>query len=281
MEHTTMKFALYGLHRGSSVDPAVLRTRAERAEQAGFEALWVGDHIALPASAPDPADEPRLEALTALTYLAAATRSVRLGVGVLVLPQRQPVLLAKQLSSLDVLSGGRLTVGVAVGYVEEELRALGAVPEHRGAMTDEYIEAVRTLWVGGPHSFDGRWVRFTDVQMSPPPVQRPGPPIIVGGHARAALRRAGRVGDGWFGWGLTIDETTRALQALGQAAEQAGRGPDELEITIAPPPPFTHGAARQYAEVGVHRLVLQPGDFTGTEIDDVIEHAARHLIGHV
>jgi probable F420-dependent oxidoreductase len=202
-------------------------------------------------------------------------------VGVLVLPQRQPVLLAKQLASLDVLSGGRLTVGVGVGHIEEELRALGATLEHRGAMTDEYIEVVQTLWTGGAQTFAGRWVAFAGVQQSPQPVQRPGPPIIIGGHARAALHRAATVGDGWFGWGLDLQETDRAIAALRQAAASSGREPDQLEITIAPPPPFTLESARQYARLGVHRLVLQPDQFTGSQIDQVIEHAADHLIGRV
>jgi probable F420-dependent oxidoreductase len=287
-----MKFALYGLHRGSSVDPDVLRARAARAEEAGFEGLWVGDHVALPLTAPDPADEPRLEALTALTWLAAATRTIGLGVGVLVLPQRQPVLLAKQLASLDLLSGGRLTVGVAAGYVGAELRALGVAPEHRGAMTDEHIEAVRTLWVGGPQTFAGRWAAFAEVQQSPAPVQRPGqdrpgqdprpgPPIVVGGHAPAALRRAGTVGDGWFGWGLGPEEAAVAVAEVRRVAAEAGREPERLEITITPPAPLTVEAARRYAAVGVDRLVLLPDRFDGDEIDRLVEDAAARLIGHV
>ncbi|HET9139224.1 LLM class flavin-dependent oxidoreductase, partial [Actinophytocola sp.] len=133
-----MKIALYGLHRGSSADPEVRTRRAQRAEEVGFESLWVGDHVALPAdSTYDPPDQPRLEAVVALTHLAAVTSRVRLGFGVIVLPQRQPVLLAKQLASLDVLSGGRLTVGVGVGWIEPELRALGVSPAERGARTDE------------------------------------------------------------------------------------------------------------------------------------------------
>jgi probable F420-dependent oxidoreductase len=276
-----MKFALYGLHRGSSVDPDVLRARAARAEEAGLEGLWVGDHVALPLTAPDPADEPRLEALTALTWLAAATRTIGLGVGVLVLPQRQPVLLAKQLASLDLLSGGRLTVGVAAGYVEAELRALGVAPEHRGAMTDEHIEAVRTLWAGGPQTYAGRWAAFDEVQQSPVPVQRPGPPIVVGGHAPAALRRAGTVGDGWFGWGLGPDEAAAAIAEVRRVAAEAGREPERLEITITPPAPLTVEAARRYAAVGVDRLVLLPDRFDGDEIDRVVEDAAERLIGRV
>ena len=121
-----MKSALYGLHKGSSVETEALARRARRAEDAGFESLWIGDHVALPLDAPDPADEHRLELVVSLAYLAALTSRVRLATGVTVLPLRQPVLLAKQLSSIDVLSKGRLIVGIGVGYVEAELAALGA-----------------------------------------------------------------------------------------------------------------------------------------------------------
>jgi probable F420-dependent oxidoreductase len=275
-----VRFGLYGLHRGSNVEPSTLAARAARAEEAGFESLWVGDHIALPPDAPDPAGEPRLEAIAALTFLAAVTSSVRLGVGVLVLPQRQPVLLAKQLTSLDVLSGGRLIVGIAAGYVEEELRALGVSPRDRGAMTDEHVAVLRTLWAGRPVSFDGTWVSFSEVQQSPPPSQRPGPgpPIVVGGHAPAALRRAGRLGDGWFGWELDPAQVEAALAVVAEAASEAGRGGHEFEVTIAAKPPFTREAVERLAEAGVDRVVLQPDGFADAEIDRLIDLAGDQLI---
>lgn len=274
-----MKYALYGLHRGSSVDAERLSARAVRAEQVGFEGLWVGDHIALPTSAPDPADEPRLEALVALTYLAAVTSRVRLGVGVLVVPQRQPVLAAKQLASLDVLSGGRLVVGIGVGYIEAELSALGARLEDRAAMTDEHIAVMQALWGEETASFEGRWTTFAGVRQSPPPLQRPGPPIVVGGHAPAALRRAARVGDGWFGWGLDVDDAEKAIRDLASACEEIGRDASALEITVAPPGRCTAELAQGYEAVGVDRLVLQPESFIGSEIDELIEHAGHDLIG--
>src|SRR5207249_633356 len=128
------------------------------------------------------------------------------GFGVLVLPQRQPVLLAKQVSSLDFLAKGRLTVGVGVGYVEVELRALGASLADRGARTDEYLAAMRTLWTEPAPSFDGRFVSFAGVFQRPWPVQRPHPPIVVGGHSEAAYRRALMVGNGWYGVFLDVEQ---------------------------------------------------------------------------
>ena len=205
-----LKFALFGLHRGSSTDPERLARRARRAEEVGFESLWVGDHIALPADAPDnPSREPRLEALVTLAHLAALTRRVRLAVGVIVLPQRQPVLLAKQLTSIDVLSGGRLVVGIGVGYLAPEFRALGVSLADRGARTDEYLAAMRALWDEPVPSFAGRFVSFADVIERPRPVQRPHPPIVVGGHSPAAHRRAVQAANGWYGWELGLEETGR------------------------------------------------------------------------
>src|SRR6266498_6026452 len=128
-----LKLGLYGLHRGGSADPDTMVRRARLAEEAGFESLWVGDHIALPADMDG--EQPRLEVVVAVSHLAAVTTRVRLGFGVIVLPQRQPVLLARQLSSIDILSKGRLTVGIGVGYVEPELRAMGVSLADRGART--------------------------------------------------------------------------------------------------------------------------------------------------
>lgn len=213
-----MKIALYGLHRGSSAEPDVLARRARRAEEVGFEGLWVGDHIALPAGGTDPSDQPRLEAVVALAHLAALTTRIRLGFGVIVLPQRQPVLLAKQLTSIDVLSGGRLTVGVGVGYVEAELTALGASLADRAARTDEYLAAMRALWASPVPSFAGQFVAFDGVLQRPRPVQQPHPPIVVGGESRGAYRRAARSGNGWYGWELTPSRPRRPSPRSGRPA---------------------------------------------------------------
>jgi probable F420-dependent oxidoreductase len=279
-----MKLGLFGLHRGSSVDPARLARRARRAEEAGFESLWVGDHIALPADAPDnPSREPRLEALVALAHLGAVTSRVRLAVGVIVLPQRQPVLLAKQLASIDVLSRGRLVVGIGVGYLEPEFRALGVTLADRGARTDEYLAALRALWDEPVPAFAGRFVSFSGVIERPRPVQRPHPPIVVGGHSPAAHRRAIEAANGWYGWELGLEDTAQALGALGEAAARLERpaalGP--LEITITPPRMPDLDTARRYADLGVHRLAIQPATMEGSAIDELIETIAETLVGRV
>ncbi|MFC4063424.1 LLM class F420-dependent oxidoreductase [Actinoplanes subglobosus] len=274
-----MKFGLYGLHRDRNVDPTVLARRARLAEEAGFESLWVGDHIALPAGEGNP---PRLEAMVALTYLAAVTSRVRLGVGLIVLPQRQPVLLAKQLTSLDVVSGGRLTVAVGAGYVEPELNAMGVTLAERGARTDEYLAVMRALWAAAP-SFDGRFVSYSGVVQHPSPVQRPHPPIVVGGHSAAAYRRAVRQGSGWYGWGLDPDETAQTLTVLAETARREQRPADlgELEITITPPVPPDLDTVRRYADAGVDRLIIELEGLDDAEVEGLIAAVGENLTGRI
>jgi probable F420-dependent oxidoreductase len=276
-----MKFALYGLHRGSGIDADTLSRRAVAAEDAGFESIWVGDHIALPRHDTSGNADPRLEALVTLTYLAAVTHRVRLGVGVIVLPQRHPVLLAKQLTSIDVLSVGRLTVGIGVGYVEAELKAFGVTLAERAARTDEYLAAVMALWDEAAPDFTGTWVSFAGIVEEPPPVQLPRPPIVVGGHSEAALSRAIRFGDGWFGWDLDADETAATLQRLHALSSIVQRPAHlrELEITVKPKGAVDLDAAKRFAECGVDRLVLHPPSVWGISVDELIADAGEHLIG--
>src|SRR3954471_2109017 len=235
-----LNFGLFGLHRGENTNPETLTRRAQLAEAAGFESVWVGDHVTLPYGAQaipnNPADQPRLEGVVALAYLAAVTRRVRLGVGVIVLSQRQPVLLAKQLTTVDVLSNGRLIFGVGVGYLEPELQALGANLSDRGARTDEYLAAMRAIWDEQAPSFAGRFVSFSEVMQRPLPVQRPDPPVIVGGTSTAAYRRAIRSGDGFYGSRMSVERAADVLAELRTLARTVERPAElgELEITITP-----------------------------------------------
>jgi probable F420-dependent oxidoreductase len=264
-----MEFGLYGLHRGSNVDPEVLTRRAQAAEAAGVESLWVGDHITVPVGDGD--DDRRLEAITALSYLAAVTERVRLAIGVIVLPQRQPLVLAKQLTTLDRLSGGRLTVGAGVGHLRPELEALGVAPAERAARMDEALELLRVTWADEVTSFTGRWTSYDELAQRPLPVQRPHPPLVLGGHAGAALARAARQGDGWFGWELTPEQVAETGAELARLRAQAGRADEPLEITVKPHRVPDRALVEQYAEVGVHRLVLQPQDSAGEEIEALVE----------
>ena len=281
-----LKLALFGLHRGGSAEPDTLVRRARLAEEVGFESFWIGDHIALPSAevqGGDPPAQPRLEAVVALAYMAALTSRVRLAIGVIVLPQRQPVLLAKQLSTIDVLSKGRLIVGIGVGYLEPELRALGASFADRGARTDEYLAAMRVLWDEPTPSFSGRFVSFADVIERPRPVQRPHPPIVIGGHSPAAYRRAIQTGNGWHGWDLDLEQTAQALAALRETATRYGRPPGlgKLEITITPRGTPDVDTARRYADLGVHRLAIQPPTMEGSAMDELITTVGGTLVGRV
>jgi probable F420-dependent oxidoreductase len=278
-----MKFGLYGLHKGSSAEPETLHRQARLAEDAGFESLWVGDHVALPFGADNPPDEPRLEAVVALSHLAAVTTGVRLGFGLIVLPQRQPVLMAKQISSIDVLSKGRLIVGIGVGYEELELRALGASLADRGARTDEYLSAMRALWDEPTPRFEGRFVSFSEVIERPRPLQQPHPPIVIGGHSPAAYRRAIESGNGWYGWELDPEQSAQALSGLHEAASRHQRPAElgELEITITPPGTPDLDTTRRYAELGVHRLAVQPSTTQGEAMDELIGVVGETLIGRV
>jgi probable F420-dependent oxidoreductase len=272
-----MRFGLYGIQRGS-IDPAVLAGRARRAEDAGLESVWVGDHVALPRAARGDT-EPRLDAVTALSYLAAVTSRLRLGFGVLVLPQRHPVLMAKQIASIDVLTGGRLLVGIGAGYVEPELRALNVPMAERGARTDEYLAAMRELWTADEPSFAGRFVSFDGVFQTPKPVQKPHPPIVVGGHSDAAMRRAVRSANGWYGVYVDLEETASLLARLRTVAAECGRPVSlgELEITITPRPPVDLSTVERFEELGVHRLLVQPSSLDGDAVDEVIRGIGRQL----
>jgi probable F420-dependent oxidoreductase len=278
-----LKLGLYGLHRGSSVDADTLARRARAAEAAGLESLGVGDHIALPISRDDPPDQPRLEALIALTYLAACTTRVRLVAGVIVLPQRQPVLLAKQLASIDALSRGRLTVGIGVGYLEPELRALGTTLAERAARTDEYLAALRALWDEPVPAFEGRFVSFAGVMQRPRPVQRPHPPIVVGGWTAPALRRAVREANGWYGWQMGLEQTSQVLGELREAGRRHERPAalGELEITITPAGHVDVDACRRYRDLGVHRLALLPPSTDGSAMDELIDSVGERLVGRI
>jgi probable F420-dependent oxidoreductase len=276
-----MLIGLNGLHRGGNTNPAVFGRRARAAEEAGVESVWIGDHIAVPVGPGHPDPESRLEAVAAVSYLAAITTRVRLAFGVLVLPQRNPLLLGKQLSTIDHLSGGRVIVGVGVGYVEAELRAMGVEPSQRAALTDEYLDVLRTLWDERVLPFTGPTVQFADIAQRPRPIQLPHPPIVIGAQSAAAFPRVVRSANGWYGWELTVDETADALSILRRTARQYERPPQlgDLEITITPKGPVDRDLVGRYAEVGVHRLVLKPETMDGDAMDALIDTIGNELIG--
>ncbi|WP_051581388.1 LLM class F420-dependent oxidoreductase [Pseudonocardia acaciae] len=211
-----------------------VRVYAMLTEELGLHGLWVGDHIVIPpgyesqypyaATHPVPADRPFLEAYTTLAYVAGATQRVRIAVTAAVTPYRHPLLHAKVAATLDHLSGGRLEIALGVGWLREEFDALGAQFKHRGAVTDETIESMLALWTGEPVSYAGKHVSFDTVQCLPQPVQRPGPPLWIGGSGPRAIRRMKRFGAGWLGPDMPVSTFLEQV-------EQARADGDELPVS--------------------------------------------------
>jgi probable F420-dependent oxidoreductase len=239
------QIGLHALGIGTGARRDVLDSVARGAEAAGFTTLWAGEHVVLvdePAShypyaadgqIPIPADADWLDPLIGLSFAAAATTRIRLGIGVLLLPEHHPVLLAKQAASLDVLCGGRLVVGVGIGWSAEEYAALGVPFQGRGRRAEEYLAVIRTLWRDDVATFHGELVNFEAVRVNPRPVRDRRIPIFVGGNSIAALRRAASLGDGWYGFNLTVPEATDRVGTLRRLCHEQGRDPDELEVAIA------------------------------------------------
>jgi probable F420-dependent oxidoreductase len=260
-----MKFGLHSVNLHTCAYPETAAALARAAEAAGFESLWVADHVVLPdppmPQRPMAPDMRLLDPVVMLTFYAALTTRIRLATGVIVLPQRQPLVLAKQLASLDVLSNGRLMFGLGVGWCEPEFQALGVPFEHRGSRADEYLAAMRAIWTEEKPAYEGRYVSFAGVRAQPQPVQQPTPPIIIGGRTPAAFRRAVEHGHGWYGFGMSVEQAAQDIEAL-RKAEQRYRRPPELgplEISITPPAyGLAPDAVERYAAVGVDRLVLRP-----------------------
>lgn len=251
-----MKLGLFGIGSGHCADPNVAKRIAQRAERLDFDSLWTGEHVVLPdpRQPPSPAapDFPMLHPSTALAFLAGVTERVKLGTGITLIAQRNPVVLAKEMASLDVVSGGRLLLGIGAGYLHQEFDALGANFRERGARTDEYVAIMRALWNEEKPSFDGRFYRFKDIQAMPRPVQEGGPPIIIGGASDAALKRTIAYAQGWYGFALGVEQTAAVLERL---RALGGDRFDELEISITPAARLTEETVAQFAELGVHRLI--------------------------
>jgi probable F420-dependent oxidoreductase len=280
-----MLLGLVSVNMGSMSRPEGLVAAARAAEAAGFDSVWAGEHIVLPDPRVPPSpmnpQDPALDSLLALTWAAAHTARIRLATGIVILPQRNPVVLAKQVATLDVLSGGRVMLGVGAGYLETEFRALGANFAERGAVTDEHLDAMQALWYAEHPEYHGRFADFAGIDARPRPLQQP-IPLVVGGHSGPAYRRAVGRAHGWYGYGLTPGDAAASLAGLRAAADQVKRpaGLGELEISVTPRGRMTPGRAAAFAEAGVHRLVFgapQTPDGPAQTIDAAITANSRSL----
>jgi probable F420-dependent oxidoreductase len=264
---------------------------AQLAESAGFESLWAGEHVVLPdpQAPPSPmAPEDRiLDPVIALTFLAAHTRRVLLGTGIIILPQRNPLVLAKELASLDELSGGRLIFGIGAGYLEPEFRALGIPFAQRGVLTNDYLAAMRAIWIQPQPAYHGRFISFEHVQAYPRPQRSI--PVVVGGHTPHTYRRAVEHANGWYGFALGFKGAARSLSdslaGIADALKRYNRPQElgKLEISVTPPAgTITLERAKQYADLGVDRLIIWPTDgMSAGDLRALVSQIGDTVIGRV
>jgi len=304
-----MRYGFYLPTRGRTAIPEDLEALVRRGEALGFASVMIADHIVFPSvvtskypytvSGVFPGEGDALEQLALMAFIAGKTERLRLVTSVMILPYRNPVATAKTLATIDVLSRGRVTVGVGVGWLREEFEALGAADfGRRGAVSDEYLRIFKALWTESPVSFAGEFYRFEAVRCLPEPVQKPHPPIWIGGHSKAALRRVARLGDGWHPVGanpavpLTPTDLRRDLDELYRLTEAEGRDPSALTISYKAPlydasRPVAAGADRRpfsgspdqiaediatYERLGVSELIF---DFRSETLAESLERMER------
>ena len=267
-----MKFGVAFANIGPMTYPEGAAAIGQAAEAGGFESLWTVEHVLVPAGyaspypysptgkMPGPDDSDIPDPLIWLTYVAASTSTIRLGTGILILPQRNPIVVAKEIATLDRLSGGRVELGVGVGWLEEEFDALGISFADRGVRTDDNIAVLRALWAEGEASHDSQYTTFSKAYSRPRPTQAR-IPITIGGHSKAAARRAGRIGDGFFPGKGSHEELADLIAVMRATATEHGRDPDAIEITTGGDGALGAGAldeVKALADMGVSRVIVPP-----------------------
>ncbi len=265
-----MKFGLRYCNTGRYVDPALGQELVQAGEAAGFESAWTVEHTVVPANytstypysgdgkmAGGRDDIPLPDPLIWMAYMAAVTSTIKLATGILIVPQHNPVITAKQVATLDQMSGGRVLLGIGVGWMKEEFDAIGAPFADRGARTDEYVAVMRELWTADKPTFHGRWVNFDETYCRPQPAQG-SVPIIVGGDTVPAAKRAGRLGDGYF---PARNAPAELIDLARRTAEEHGRDPDALEITTSVPDDLDDIPA--LAARGVSRILVPVSPIAG------------------
>lgn len=314
-----MRYGFYLPTRGQTATPEALEALVERGEALGFHAVVIADHIVFPTTIDStypytvsgvfPGQGDALEQLSLMAFIAGKTSRLRLVTSVMILPHRNPLVTAKMLATIDVLSQGRVTVGVGVGWLREEFEALQAADfDRRGAASDEYLELFKAVWTQDPVSFQGEFYQFNALRCLPHPVQKPHPPIWIGGHSRPALRRVAKYGDGWHPVGanpavpLQAPEMQAKLQELWRLTEAEGRDPSTLTISYKAPlydvtqsgeidrqaglerRPFS-GTTGQivediaaYGQLGVSELIFDVRSETLSESLERMEHLALDII---
>jgi probable F420-dependent oxidoreductase len=251
-----------------STEPGFIKDAVQLTEAKGVHGIWVPEHVLFfpdyastypySDSGRMPGDpEGLLDPFTALTFIAAHTQRVRLGTGICLVPQRQPVYTAKMVADVDYLSGGRVDFGVGIGWLKEEFQNLGMDFASRGARTEEYLLAMKALWSEGISEFKGQTLNLEPCHFNPKPVQRPHPPIIFGGESDAAMRRVARLGDGWYGYDLTPEDLGRRLNSLDAGLASTGRDRSQIQVIVGPNRhPVTEQTLYEYSAVGADQVVV-------------------------
>ncbi|MCE2485697.1 MAG: LLM class F420-dependent oxidoreductase [Desulfurellaceae bacterium] len=286
-----MKFGIVPINLGEFIDPLVVIPFVQKAERLGYESVWTAEHVIIPkrydsvypynpsGKVPFQPDAAIIDPLVALTFIAAATTRLRLGTGVNILPQTNPLYLAKWASSIDHLSQGRLMLGLGIGWLQEEFTAIGVPFARRGKRSDEYLAALKAVWSGQEVDFQGEFVRWQGFQMRPAPAQAGGVPLVIGGVSAPAIRRTVRYGNGWYVIGKDLDEYRTHMRALDDECRRQGRNRAELEIT-AYWDYYRQGAdsLSAYQELGVDRLLINVRALRHDSADAALERFADEVI---
>jgi probable F420-dependent oxidoreductase len=281
-----MKIGITFANSGKFSRPELFAELARDCEELGFESIWTVEHVVIPqphmpypgskdGQMPGGDEVPIPDPLIPLAYAAAITTKLKLSTGVIILPQRHPLYLAKQLATLDVLSKGRMMVGIGSGWMKEEFDSLGIGYNVRGARTDESIQAMRAIWREPVASFHGKHFHFHDAKSFPKPLQKDGIPIHIGGHSPAAARRAGKLGDGFFPTVTGADKLAEIFALVREEARKAGRNPEAIEFSaMAAPKP---DAVKAIEDVGVKRVVFAPPSSDPARLKAGLERIANDL----
>jgi len=282
-----VKFGLMFINSGPFSNPDLLAHLATTAENCGFESLWTVEHVVIPKGFQSPypyskdgkipggEDVAIPDPLLPLSYIAAVTKKIKLATGVMILPQRHPIYVAKEMATLDVLSRGRTILGIGSGWLKEEFEALGLDFHARGARTDEAIQAMRALWRDNQASFHGKHFNFGPVLSYPKPVQ-PGVPVHIGGHSPAAAKRAGRLGDGFFPAISDPAKLTELFGIMRDAATKAGRDPKVIELSCGGR--AKADAVKPLQDLGISRLILPPPGFDKDALSRGLEKMGNELV---
>jgi probable F420-dependent oxidoreductase len=253
----------------TSQRPERIAGNIRKAEECGFESAWIGEHLILPVEytskypySPDgrfpaPPDVPFHDPMLALAFAAAVTKTIKLATGIFVVPLRNPITTAKSVASLDVLSNGRVIFGVGIGWFAEEFAATGASFGDRALRTREYIELMKTLWTAEDPVYEGKTFSVKGVRFNPKPIQKPHPPIVIGGTSELAIKRAVRYGDGWYAVARSMEEARNLLGQLDRQQRAANRSrPVEVTLSLRTGHPLTLDEVHELSSLGVARMLV-------------------------